>query len=466
MKEIQEILEHDKHEHLALDQERKKMLAEAKDGMVQYFKKNERDLVRRGDTYRKDRRKFLDMMGRTGISSSILKAFPAIAGIVASRQAVAADSKRAVFCYINSGAPNGYWLPNSATEMNLVTEPYASVASVCNFREIDAMVTGHTRASQALGARGYGQPTTDAIVAPVLSANTPFSTMFVGSETSGADVSSFGQPKGDPHIALNDYFSAGAGSSSGPDTSYLRAFAAQQRAIEEIKSKLSMEERQRLQEHVAALEKIENRITTLASGEGIKPEECAPSLPSASFYERPGGGIKMVEHGKLQADILIAGLKCGLTNVATLQLGAETGSWKTFGVDHYGGFSGDSHNSCHAGRDMDGIPISFVECHRYVSQVAAYMIEQLMSNVGPDGKDLIETTVFAQVTCMGSGADHTTPNAPFILATKMPGFASEFSKMNQSQTGDGNTYDFNETIAKGLGVQGNFSSTNTLGLLA
>ena len=470
MKERQEFIQHERHEHALLEKEHQKELAKAKDAQVEYFKKHEHELRARGDKYRKDRRRFLDLMSKTGISSGILRAFPAIAGIVASREAFAqGETKRAVFCYINSGAPNGYWLPKSATQMNMVTEPYAGIASVCNFREIDAAVVGHARASQALGSRGYGLPTIDAIIAPVLSAITPFTAMFVGSETDGAAISSFGQPKTNPHAALNDYFSGG-GDKGDPDYTYLKAFEAQQRAIDEIKAKLSVNERERLAEHTAAIQKLESRITGILEGNGVDPATFAPTLPSADSLMQPAQSgeaskrAKMLEHGKANVDILVAGLKAGLTNVATLQLGAEQAMWKTYGVNHYGGFTGDSHGSVHAGIIKDGVPISYVENHRYISQVPVYFIEQLMSNNGPDGKPLIDTTVFAQVTCMGKGQDHTTPNAPFIMATRMPGFKTGFSAKNQSQNNDGSTYDFNETIAKGLGIGGSFASTNTLDL--
>ena len=472
MKEIKELLEHEHHEHERLEKKRLQLLSETKAGQEAYFKRHEKSLRARGDVFRKERRKFLDFMGRTGISGGLLKAFPAIAGVVAARQSYAqTDAKRAVFCYINSGAPNGYWLPTGVTEMNEVTQHYAGVAEICHFREIDAMVEGHARATQALGARGYGQPTADALASPVLSANTPFSQIFVGSEVAGADISSLGKPKADPQVALKDYFSPGGGDNGGPDMSYLKVYQAQQRALESIKSKLSAEERERLNEHAAAFEKIEKRITQLMSDGAIKPEECAPDLPSASEYIASGAGgdqTKMVEHGKAQADLIIAGLKCGLTNVGTLQLGSEQGHWKTYGIDHYGGFNDTSHGSVHAGRliaEQNDKPISFIECHRYLSQVPVYLIEQLMTQYGPDGKLLIDTTVFAQVTCMGNGMDHSTPNSPFLLATRMPGFKRGFSATNQAQNNNGGTYDFNETVLRGLGIGADFESTNTLGLL-
>ncbi|WP_053980580.1 DUF1552 domain-containing protein [Marinagarivorans algicola] len=471
MKAIDEILQHHKHEHTQLDIQRLALIDKEKNAKSEYFKKYARDINTRRTLFRKNRRQLLDFLGRTGVASGVLRTFPAIAGVLGARHAIAQETTRAVFCYINSGAPNGYWLPKSQTEMNLVTEPYADVASICHFREVDAVVAGHGRATTALGARAYGQPTSDSIAAPALSASTPFSSIFLGSDATGQDISAYGKPKSDPLIALKDYFSSGAGDNDGPDTTYLKVYQAQMRAIEGIKNKLSADERERLQEHSAALEKIETRITDFLNGNSIDPSTCAPTLPPKSDYILTVGAgeqTKMLEHGKVQADIIIAALKCGLTNVATLQLGAESGTWKTHGVNHYGGFTGDSHGSVHAGYSLankNNLPISYVECHRYLSQVPAYLIKQLMNNNGPDGKPLIDTTAFAQVTCMGNGMDHTTSHAPFILATRLPSFNTGFSALNQSATNNGSTYDFNETVLKGLGVAGDFPSANTLGLV-
>ena len=468
-KEIQERLEHEAHEHSHHKILQQREVEQGLAQRAQFFKNNEKHMKTRGDMFRKNRRQFLDFMGRTGIAGGVFKAFPAIAGVVASRQALAADedTKRLALCYINSGAPNGYWLPKSVSEMNMVTEPYLGVADICQFREIDAAVEGHARGTQALGARSYGQPTTDTLAAPVLSANTPFSNMFLGSEPNGMDISAFGKPKADPQVALKDYFSSGAGNNDGPDTSYIGAYQAQMRALEQIKSKLSVEERDRLDEHSAAIAKIEKRITDIINGASVDPASCAPTLPTESHYIHDTGTgteVKMVAHGKTMVDIIIAGMKCGLMNVATLQLGADAGGWKTHGVDHYGGFASDSHGSLHAGYTTeDGVPISFVECHRYLNQVPAYFIQQLIDNNGPDGKPLIDTTVFGQTTCMGNGMDHSTPNAPFILATRRADFQVGFSAKNMTDTAS--TYDFNETILKGLGIPGDFPSTTTLDLL-
>jgi hypothetical protein len=70
-----------------------------------------------------------------------------------------------------------------------------------------------------------------------------------------------------------------------------------------------------------------------------------------------------------------------------------------------------------------------------------------MDDVGPDGQKLIDSTVFVQVTCMGNGMTHNPDNAPFLVATRMPGFKSGFSASST-----GNTEDLNGAIPRGMGI--------------
>ena len=81
------------------------------------------------------RRKFLEMVGKAGLSTNLLRASPLVAGIMANRFAHAQDgaNKRVVFLFFPGGAPNGSWMPSGIGSMNQCTMPYAPVAEYCNF---------------------------------------------------------------------------------------------------------------------------------------------------------------------------------------------------------------------------------------------------------------------------------------------------------------------------------------------
>lgn len=434
-------------------------MAQAKDNFLDYQKTNEKALEAKKQYVQQDRRRFLDIVSKAGISSSVLRASTLLGGVMAGRHAMAQGANvRVVYCYLNSGARNDQWLPASAGNMNNVTAPYAGVASVTRFRQVDAMVEGHGAAAHACGGvnesgGAYGIPTYDQRIAEAIGGSSPIPYLYAGSDAGlgvqlGANtmVSTTGPlidtPAGLYEKAFNSKIEVGN------DTTYQSAFAAQHQAIAAIRNKLSADELARLEEHEAALTKIEENITKAAEANAPDPSACTTNYFS-------GGSIQ--EKGKAQADIITAALACGLTNVATLQLGNHQGAWK----GHNTVYQGDAHNSCHSSG-----PETNDEMVRYLSQVPAYFIDKLMKTNGPDGQPLINTTVFVQVTCMGNGRNHSTPGAPVLVATRLPGFSNGFSTQANGSS-QSNILNFNRTIPVGMGLNGSMfdAPASTLNLL-
>lgn len=443
------------------------LMAKGPENRKAYLKVDDQKKHERAKFVQKDRRNFLEMVGKAGVSAGLLKASALVGGIFANRHALAQDyaNKRVVYCYLNSGARNedGVWMPNSATSMGNVTMPYGpqghGVSQICNFRHVDVMVQGHSNTTQALGEPGYSAPTMDTRIAQVLGASTPHTAIYLGfrATTQGGLCSTIGPCIDTPAAAFSKYFEEAPPAAQTDDT-HLAVFEAHDKALELLKNKLSLEEKERLTTHGDAMIKIKDRITAQLSGEGPDLAACAPPQPAPSGGAGGSRGIydgyNMQSGGKAQADIIVAALKCGLTRVATLQLGNHQGDWHGHSTD----YSGDAHNSCHSSG-----PETNDEMVRYQSDVPAYLLKRLMEETGPDGLKLIETTVFVQVTCMGNGRDHSSGNAPFIVATQMPGFNNTFSKMS-----GGTTMDLNGAIPKGLGIPDTLYTpmgSSTLGLI-
>lgn len=430
------------------------MMAKTKENWQNYMRANEVVHARKEEYVRQDRRRFLDMIAKAGISMPVLKASSLLAGVMASRHSLAqSNDVKVIYCYLNSGARNDQWLPASAGSMNNVTAPYADVASVCRFRQVNAIIEGHGAAAHALGGinesgGAYGIPTYDQRIAEAIGGTTPIPYIYAGSDsalgvTPGPNtmVSTTGPCIDDPAALFERVFNSKI--EVGSDTTYESAFAAQYEAIAAIRSKLSAEELQRLQEHEDALATIEENIRKAAAAD-------APDVGACQTTYTQGGSIKA--KGMAQADIIIAAMKCGLTKVATLQLGNHQGAWKGSPETNY---TGDAHNSCHSSG-----PETNDEMVRYLSQVPAYFIKRLME------EGLINSTAFVQTTCMGNGRDHSTPGAPVLVATGLPGFSSGFSTQGNGSS-QGNIRDFNRTIPMGMGLSGGMfdAPATTLGLL-
>ncbi|HMW49379.1 MAG TPA: DUF1552 domain-containing protein, partial [Cellvibrionaceae bacterium] len=267
---------------------------------------------------------------------------------------------------------------------------------------------------------------------------------------SGSLCSTIGPCLDDPAAAYTRYFNSALPAGSTDDT-YTKVFDSQKKALAQLRSKLSQDEKQRIDEHAEALAGLESRVAALMSGSGPDIETYRPTLPAASTYLN-----RTVARGKVQADIMIAALQAGLTNVGVLQLGNHQGTWSGDGTV----FKDTLHSSAH---NNPTDPTAFNEMIGHLSQVPAYIIKRLTDTTGADGQKLIDSTVFVQVTCMGNGMTHEPADAPFIVATRMPGFARGFSA-----SAGGGTEDLNGAIPKGLGLaDGTYApmGKNSLGLL-
>ena len=395
-------------------------------------------------TVQKERRSFLDLVAKSGVASSTLRYSSLLGGVMTARYAQAQESpKRVVYCYIHSGSP-GDWRPSSASNMSSSSVHYAPVADICNFRGVDTEVAGHGGARQALGGNYSPGTTADGKLGPILGPSSYYTTMFLGSNAAdgGAGAGNIigeGLPIEDPQQALGKFF--GALPEVGSDDTYKKSFEAQKRAVESIKKKLSSTELDRLDAHFSAIEKIEQRITDQSTAAAPDLNSCKPNIPGG-YDDSSNDG--MVEHAKLQADIIVAAFKCDLTRVGVLQIGNHQGGGWT-----YRGY--DGHSAAHSG----GAGVwNAMMTEKF--QVPAYFIDQLRKTKDSNGNNLIDSTVFCQVSCFGNGLSHASTNAPFLVATGMPGFRNSFSSKSTGAT----TRDFHFEVAKGLGADVDFGGAN------
>lgn len=388
----------------------------------------------------KARRSFLDLVAKSGVASSTLRYSSLLGGVMTARYAQAQESpKRVVYCYIHSGSPSD-WRPSSASNMGGSSYHYGpqshNVAGISHFRGIDTEVAGHGGARQALGGNYSPGTTADGKLGPILGPSSYFSTIFLGSNATDSGVGpgvviGEGTPIDDPQQALSKFF--GALPEVGTDDTYKKSFVAQKRAIENIKNKLSSAEYERLNTHFSAIEAIERRITEQSTAEAPDLNACKPNIPGG-YDDSSNAG--MVEHAKLQADVIVAAFKCDLTRVGVLQIGTHQGTGWT-----YRGF--DGHSAAHSG----GASV-WNQMMTDKFEVPAYFIKKLTDTMDSNGNSLIDSTAFCQVSCFGNGLSHASTNAPFLLATNLSGFKGGFSSMSTGAT----SRDFHADVARGLGV--------------
>ncbi len=380
-----------------------------------------------------NRRKFLDMLGKAGVSTSILRASTLAGGIFASRFAEAQnDNKKIIFVYLPDGAPNGTWLPSGST-MNQCTQPFAPYAANIAFREVDLKYGGgHGNSFFCMGATSYNSsdPKSSSLnfqMAKVIGNLTPYSSVQLGAlSTQGSASDSICKlnnqsvvSEDSPAAAFQQLFNsappAPVGGGPNPYDMERSVLDANKQALTALRTKLGLEERDRLDSHLESLEKIESRITLLEdqASNSDSGGACEPAAINTDGH--------MLGLLKAQSDVATAALKCGLTRVVSIQANYHQATWvgTSSGTDTTS-WGNDHHQACHGGPTSAN-----VEMVRYLNKGVAYLLGRLQA------QGLMDSTMVVMVTDMGNGQDHSAGNAPFLIASGIPGF-----KAGSSTNGD------------------------------
>lgn len=402
-----------------------------------------------------DRRRFLDMIGRAGVSTALLKASPFAAGIFASRYAMAQDiNKRAIFMYLPNGAPNGKWMPSSARNMNLSTRPFGEemvskgphagkyAADFCGFREVNMGNGGHGNTHNSMAAyAGNNNDTLDSTLAAENFSTSIYRTIRAGVQTGGGPsfCKEAGQQATHPKSSAQDFYKtifSGTPPTANVDDSYKRVMQMNRYALNNLQRKLGLDEYERFETHLESLDEIERALDAKN-----QPQDVGEECKTPSIYDPSSGHI--VDEGKAISDIIVAAMKCGLTNVSTIMVSDDQAGWLAgergleFGLTNMGL---NHHNYSHSGNDTNTANMVGI-----LTEIPAYLVRRLAEETGPDGSPLIDTTVFVQVTDMGDG-NHGLASAPFIAASNMTGFGYS--------TGGGSHATFMGDLPSRMGLRG------------
>jgi len=395
------------------------------------------------------RREFLRLVGSAGASAALLRAAPLVGGLLANRAAQAQSQgvKRVVFVYTPGGAPRGLWLPTGTT-LNTSTQAFEGLQSLCNFRELSVLESGHGLARKCLGKlrweSEWSGDTIDQQIASVLGETTPFRSYVLGVQTNTDDyvVRRSGAAVPAENSPLAAYQQLFAGASPSVDKTALLAreksvMDVNRAALVELKARAGSLTRA-FDEHAAALDALEKRLVQSTMTPPV--EGCTAPTWNAGNYATSGApSVPFLHTAELQSDIIVAALRCGLTNVMTLQLGHNQQGWS----GHDTVYKGDHHSSAHAAQIHEN-----AEMTNYLSRCVAYLVRRLVETDDPavPGTKLIDNTVLVHVTDMGDGRDHSGDVGPSMIATRMPSFKQG------TVTKGGNNLMVLEAVVEGLGL--------------
>ncbi len=357
----------------------------------------------------------LIMPNRRGFLKTLAGASLVASNMFWVRSAFAADApKRVIFVYVPDGAIPEAWHPRgSETSFTLpaASAPLESVKQHCIFLNgINMNNPGHGLTSKTLA----GDQTTslDIFMAKTLGAATPFSQIQLGVISNGHGSASrlnWSEPayEDNPLNAFDRLFGAGAGAGTEDIATRKkrRVLDTNLEALNQLRRKLGGFEQSRLDEHTAAIEKIESRLTATPAGGGACTN---PVFNTSGFGGNTGSDVNFEIISELQMDLIALAFKCDLTRVVSLMLGNHQADFAIPEAD----IDSSYHQSIH-GRPAE----DYIAYRSYFSERLRYLIQTLADTDDIDGSSkMIDNTIILQVSDMADGRFHSGDNAPYMLA--------------------------------------------------
>ncbi|MGD8909508.1 MAG: DUF1552 domain-containing protein [Chromatiales bacterium] len=365
------------------------------------------------------RRGFLKKLGGVGLSGAMLK-LPLLSGnMLWARSVFAADApKRVIFVYTAGGAVPDEWMPSgSETDFTLpsMSAPLESVKEHCVFlKGVNMTNAGHGLTSKALGTTDRTM-TLDIYMARTLGQASPYSQLQLGVISNGfGSISRYNwnEPayEDNPSNAFERLFGSGASVSAVTEdlaTSQKRSVLdCNLEALTQLRNSLGSFERERLDEHADAIERIEARLSS--TSEPVSAGGCSsPVFNSSGFSGDTASDVNFDAIADLQCDVATLALKCDLTRVVSIMFGNHQSDFTVPEV----GVNMNYHASIHGSTLAD-----YTQYRTYFTTKLLYLIESLANTQDTDGNSLLDNTILLTVSDMGDARSHAGDDVPYMLA--------------------------------------------------
>jgi len=360
-----------------------------------------------------NRRNFLKTLGQAGLSVNMLRGATFTAAMMAARAAEAKSVpaiKRVICVYIPDGAPvNGsnLWLPSDSMELPETTLPLNDVKDKCIFfknatitNKSGASIGGHGNTNKAFAGAGFSN-TFDVELERTMGAASAFPSLLLGVQSNGHGSAtkkngSEVNYQDNPVVAFNRIFGGSVNVGDIGTKRKRKVLDMHKKELADLTTSLGVAERERLDEHLGSVEKLESRLNQSIDGVCLNPD-----WNLGGFVYDDANKTKFSIESELQVDTAVLALSCNLTNVVSIMFGNHQSEHAIPELN----FSGDYHQSIHGGQAG-----AYEECRAYLSARMAYLITEL------DKAGLLDSTLVIQSTDMGDGTAHSSEFAPVMMA--------------------------------------------------
>jgi hypothetical protein len=169
-----------------------------------------------------------------------------------------------------------------------------------------------------------------------------------------------------------------------------------------LESRFTSADKARLDAHLTGIQQIEQQLTA-------GTQMCAtPTLPARID---PEAMENFPTIAKLQMDLMLLALTCGMTNVATFMF-ANSDSWQYY---PWIGINEEHHTMSHMDDDP-GYKEKLTQINIWTAQQVTYMLDGLAKATDSDGSTVLDNSLLLWGNELGKGSTHTYQDIPWMLA--------------------------------------------------
>jgi hypothetical protein len=370
------------------------------------------------NAFEKERRDFLKILASAGITKQLLRASPLLWGVMASRLAEAQTGpNKLMTVYVPNGCmperffPSPGALPGTWPTSLPMSLPYNGVKTQCNFLRIAHASGGHGVMDVILNKTTGAESSFDVNIGMAKGGSLPFQFINLGVMGAGTLTRAQGTtewngplvpPELSPYNAFRRIFGGSSSSSttSGGANPHQLIVDLHKPAITALRNKLGTYEKTRLDSHLSAISAYEARFGNSSSSSSSTSGTCASGTGPTQY---PLTAENFGQQARDMANIAALALSCNLTASVCLQLGSDDG---LFQLPQF--YSDTYHNSIHGTAFNQYVPWNNTRGH--LSELSANVITELTN------KNVINNTIFMEISDMGHGDQHTMNDVPIILA--------------------------------------------------
>jgi hypothetical protein len=343
--------------------------------------------------FSKERRNLLKTMAAAGVTPALFNASSLVGSMMFARSAQAqSGASKSLILLGCGGSIDEKWRPRSDFSLPSMSAPYEDVKDEMNFIVGGSMSGGgHGIMFHRFNDASWSKDSFEVNMGRTIGENHSLKYLNLGVQ-SGNGLSRQGSTAvptiNDPETALSQIFAGSSNSTSSGRDPKLSIVDAHKEAMDALKVKLGHHEKNKLDNHLTAIEEFEKKFSSSNS----TSSSCGapPSTETDGSFDR---------EAEIQTEIAILALQCGVTASVSLAFGNDSQEF----IMRDGKTAHSSHHCCSSSLEYE-LDIA------YMSGIVARVIRRMKQ------EGLLDSTVVSHLSDFGDARAHANSNVPLFMA--------------------------------------------------